>query len=147
MRSVVGISVLQGGEDVNAIEDLNVKGMVRNRHLARSISDASFGEFRRQLEYKAEGRVFVADRWFPSSKTCSACGSVLDELALSVREWTCPECGTTHDRDINAAVNILNYVRAGCSEITPTEIGAVRPVVEVGISKTALAPCELTVGG
>jgi len=94
------------------IEDLNVRGMVRNRHLARSIADMGFHEFRRQLEYKAErrgGRVVVADRWFPSSKTCSACGSVQEAMPLSVRQWICPDCGTRHDRDLNAARNLATY--------------------------------------
>lgn len=93
------------------IEDLNVKGMVRNRRLARSIADMGFFEFRRQLEYKAAmrgGQVVVADRWNPSSKTCSDCGHRLDELPLSVREWTCPVCCAVHDRDVNAAVNLKN---------------------------------------
>ncbi|MBP0627457.1 RNA-guided endonuclease TnpB family protein [Cupriavidus sp. AcVe19-1a] len=91
------------------IEDLNVRGMLGNRHLARSIADMSFFEFRRQLEYKAAMRgsqVVVADRFFASSKTCSACGHKLDELALSIRQWSCPTCGTTHDRDVNAAINL-----------------------------------------
>ena len=89
------------------IEDLNVKGMVKNRRLARSIADMGFFEFRRQLEYKAAmrgGQVAVADRWFASSKTCSDCGHKLDGLPLSLREWICPACGATHDCDVNAAV-------------------------------------------
>jgi putative transposase len=92
------------------IEDLAVKNMVRNRHLARAISDCGWGEFRRQLEYKCEraGReLIVVDRWYPSSKTCSACGHLLAELSLSTRHWTCPSCGSRHDRDINAAKSIL----------------------------------------
>jgi putative transposase len=92
------------------IEDLNVTGMIRNRHLARAISDCGWGEFRRQLAYKCEryGRsLVVIDRWYPSSKTCSACGHVLADLSLSIRRWTCPACRTRHDRDINAAKNIL----------------------------------------
>jgi len=94
------------------IEDLNVRGMAKNRHLARSIMDMSFFEFRRQLEYKAAmrgGQVVVADRFFASSKTCSACGHKLDDLPLSVREWACPDCGSIHDRDVNAARNLLAY--------------------------------------
>ncbi|WP_116026718.1 RNA-guided endonuclease InsQ/TnpB family protein [Thermomonospora umbrina] len=101
--------------DVIVIEDLNVKGMVRNRTLARAISDCGWGEFRRCLEYKCEraGRTLVViDRWYPSSKTCSACGHVLAELSLSSRHWTCPDCGTRHDRDVNAAENILAAGRA-----------------------------------
>ena len=96
--------------DVIVIEDLNVSGMVRNRHLARAISDCGWGEFRRQLGYKCEryGRhLVVIDRWYPSSKTCSACRHLLADLSLSTRQWKCPSCGARHDRDINAAQNIL----------------------------------------
>jgi putative transposase len=94
-----------------AIEDLNVRGMMANRHLARSIAEMSFFEFRRQLKYKTAmrgGQVVVADRFFASSKTCSACGHTLDALPLSVRKWTCPACGAVHDRDVNAATNLKN---------------------------------------
>ena len=93
------------------IEDLNVSGMVKNRHLSRAVSDMGFFEFRRQLEYKAAQRggvVVVADRWYPSSKTCSGCGYKLEILPLGLREWVCPECGEVHDRDVNAAVNLRN---------------------------------------
>lgn len=92
------------------VEDLNVSGMVQNRKLARVISDAGWSELFRQLEYKSEwyGRDFVkVDRFFPSSKTCNACGFIVERLPLSVREWTCPKCEAVHDRDINAAKNIL----------------------------------------
>lgn len=95
--------------DVIAIEDLNVRAMARGMH-SRSIHDAAFSEFRRQLEYKANwyGRTVIAcDRFFPSSKLCSRCGHRLDELRLDVRQWTCPKCGTNHDRDVNAAQNLL----------------------------------------
>jgi len=101
--------------DMIVIEDLNVSGMVRNRHLARAISDCGWGEFRRQLAYQCEryGReLVVIDRWYPSSRTCSACGHRLAELSLSTRHWTCPACGTRHDRDVNAAKNILAAGRA-----------------------------------
>jgi len=93
------------------IEHLNVRGMVKNRHLSRAVSDMGFFEFRRQLDYKAAqrgGMIVVADRWYPSSKTCSACGHRLETLSLSVRDWTCPECGSVHDRDVNAAINLRN---------------------------------------
>ncbi|MER6945217.1 RNA-guided endonuclease TnpB family protein [Nonomuraea sp. NPDC000554] len=96
--------------DLIVIEDLAVTNMVRNRRLARVISDCGWGEFRRQLEYKSakQGRhLIVIDRWYPSSKTCSACGHLLAELSLNTRTWHCPSCGTRHDRDINAAKNIL----------------------------------------
>ena len=94
------------------IEDLNVKAMMGNRRLARSIADMGFHEFRRQLEYKAAMRgvvVVVADRWFASSKACSHCGHKRDNLPLSVRAWVCAECGRHHDRDRNAAINLKNY--------------------------------------
>jgi len=92
------------------VEDLNIRGMVRNRSLARSISDAGWSELVRQLEYKCGwyGREFVkVDRWYPSSKTCSGCGFVRERLDLSVRHWRCERCGAEHDRDHNAAKNIL----------------------------------------
>jgi putative transposase len=108
---------------VVVIEDLNVRGMVQNRHLSRAIADVGFGEFRRQLEYKmaaSGGRLVVADRWYPSSKTCSGCGFKLDILSLGTREWACPACGVSHDRDINAAINLKN-LGAASSEVTPVE--------------------------
>ena len=101
--------------DVIVIEDLNVAGLVRNRHLARAISGCGWGEFRRQLQYKCQRygrRLVVIDRWYPSSKTCSACGHRLAELSLGTRHWTCPSCGARHDRDVNAAKNILAAGRA-----------------------------------
>ena len=95
---------------VIAVEDLAVRNMVGNRSLARAISCSGWAQFRRMLEYKAQryGRQVVAvDRWYPSSKTCSSCGFLLAGLSLSTRTWPCPSCGTRHDRDINAAKNIL----------------------------------------
>lgn len=93
------------------VEDLNVKGMLKNGKLSKAISDASFGELRRQIEYKAQWNgvnVVVANQWFASSKTCSSCGYVNRELTLADRAWTCPTCGTNLDRDLNAAVNLAN---------------------------------------
>lgn len=98
-----------------AIEDLNVKGMVRNRRLALSISDAGFGEFRRQLEYKSNwygSHVFVAGRFFPSSKTCSQCGQIVDAMPLNKRSYEC-DCGNDADRDHNAAVNLMLTATGG----------------------------------
>ncbi len=109
--SIVGSTIV--------LEDLNVRGMVRNRHLARTVSDMGFAELGRQVEYKAAMRgceVIFADRFYPSSKTCSACGHVLGVLPLSVREWTYPACGAEHDRDHNAAVNLKNL--AASSAVT-----------------------------
>ena len=91
------------------IEDLKVRNMVRNHHLARAISDVAWREIRGMLEYKCEwyGRdLIVIDRWYPSSKTCSGCEHYAGPIPLNVREWECVNCGTRHDRDINAAVNI-----------------------------------------
>ena len=107
------------------VESLAVKNMVRNHSLARAISDAGWGEFVRQLAYKAQwyGRTLVKiDRWYPSSKRCFECGHVLNSLALDVREWTCPECGVCHDRDVNAAKNICAVgltVRACGEKVSP----------------------------
>ena len=98
--------------EVICIEDLNVQGMLKNRKLSRAISDMAFFEFRRQLTYKAENTgtlIIVADRYFPSSKTCSSCGFKLEELSLSTRSWVCPKCGTEHERDVNAAKNLRKY--------------------------------------
>ncbi len=109
------------------IEDLNVKGMVHNHHLAGSISDASFGMFRTLLEYKCKWygvNLVVIDRFVPSSKTCRRCGYIYKGLELSDRSWTCPECGMHHDRDFNAACNIKEF---GLKAL-PTERGKVKPV-------------------
>ena len=95
--------------DVIAIEDLNVAGMLKNHPLARAMADMGFGEFRRQLEYKAAQRgktVIIVNRWYPRSKTCASCGYPIPKMPLAVQGWTCPECHTHHDRDINAAINL-----------------------------------------
>lgn len=95
--------------DTLVIEDLHVKGMMKNHHLARAVANQSFFEFRRQLDYKSVwrgGSVIVADRWFASSKICSHCDHKREDLTLSMREWRCFHCHTLHDRDINAAINL-----------------------------------------
>lgn len=94
------------------VEDLNVKGMVKNRKMARAVSDAAFGEIRRQLCYKVE-TVFVADRWFASSKTCSNCGAVKAKLHLGERTYECESCGLVIDRDVNAARNLARVALIG----------------------------------
>lgn len=119
------------------IEDLNVCGMMANRHLARAIADMSFHEFRRQLEYKAAirgGQVVVADRYFASSKTCSdpACGHKLDALPLTVRQWTCPACSTIHDRDLNAAINLQRVAESSAGGCRPFQLMADSSVTACG---------------
>ena len=104
-------SMLVNENQVICIEDLNVKGMMKNRHLAKSIQDLGLYEFRRQLEYKCQfyGRYLVViDRFYPSSKTCHECGFINSKLTLNDREWICPVCGKHIDRDYNAALNILD---------------------------------------
>ncbi len=96
---------------VIAVENLNIKGMVKNHNLAKAISDVGWGMFLTMLKYKAEseGKIYIEiDRWFPSSKTCHVCLNRVDNLTLDVRAWTCKHCGTHHDRDVNAAINIRN---------------------------------------
>ena len=96
--------------DIICIEDLNVKGMLRNHKLARSISDVSWSSFVAKLQYKADwyGREIIkVDTWFPSSQICLECGHKDGKKSLDIREWTCPICHTHHDRDINASINIL----------------------------------------
>ncbi|WP_406410443.1 IS607 family element RNA-guided endonuclease TnpB [Streptomyces sp. NBC_01614] len=105
---------LAGEYGTVVVEDLNVAGMVKNRKLARSIADTGFGEIRRQLAYKTawnSGRLEVAGRWFPSSKTCSACGNVKPKLPLRVRTYICEDCGLVLDRDENAALNLAALVK------------------------------------
>ena len=109
------------------MEDLNVKGMQRNHHLAQAVVDASFGMFLTMLEYKCRWygvNLIKIDRFAPSSKTCGKCGHIYKGLKLSERSWTCPECGTHHDRDFNAACNIKEF---GLKAL-PTERGKVKPV-------------------
>ena len=107
------------------IENLRVNGMIKNRKLAKHIADANFAEIRRQLTYKARWSgqaLLVADRWFPSSKTCSRCGAIYSVLTLADRVCVCPACGHRQDRDLNAAVNLMNdQLRRATPKETPGE--------------------------
>ena len=128
------------------IEDLNTAGMVKNHHLAKAIMDASFGEFRRQLEYKTAStgaRLHVVDRWYPSSKTCSKCGRVKAKLPLSERVYRCDGCGLVMDRDLNAAVNIL--VAGSAPETINAHGGTVRRNDLYGHATQVPVKCEPSV--
>ncbi|MGN9920675.1 RNA-guided endonuclease InsQ/TnpB family protein [Micromonospora palomenae] len=111
------------------VEDLHVAGMLRNRRLAKAVSDCGFGEIRRQLAYKTTwngGRLVTADRWYPSSKTCSGCGAVKAKLPLHAHRFTCDPCGLVLDRDVNAARNLAQLVVAGSGPETVNGRGADR---------------------
>ena len=121
---------LLNDNQVISIENLNVKGMLKNHNLAKSIQEVSFSRFKEILKYKAEWnnrQIVEIDTFFPSSKLCSCCGFKNSELTLSVREWICPDCGEVHDRDLNAATNIKNEglrllkVRLSSPELTPLD--------------------------
>ena len=126
-----------------SIEDLNTAGMVKNRHLAKAVSDAAFGEFRRQLEYKTArtgARLHVVDRWYPSSKICSKCGRVKAKLSLAERVYKCDGCGLSIDRDLNAAVNIL--VAGSAPETQNAHRGTVSRGGKPGRATQVPAKCE-----
>jgi putative transposase len=111
------------------VEDLNVTGMISNKRLARAVSDQGFGTARRMLGYKTQrngGTLIVADRWYPSSKTCSNCGSVKAKLTLRDRIFACDACGHTQDRDVNAARNLLSLAASGAERLNTRGAG-VRP--------------------
>ena len=130
------------------IEDLNTAGMVKNHHLAKAVSDAAFGEFRRQLEYKTArtgARLHVVDRWYPSSKICSKCGAVKAKLSLSERVYRCDGCGLVIDRDLNAAVNI--NVAGSAPETQNAHGGTVRRGNQHGCATQVPVKCEPSVGG
>lgn len=129
------------------IEDLNVRGMLQNQKLALHISDAAWAEARRQLEYKTVlygSKLTVRDRFYPSSKLCSKCGAKNHLLRLSDREWFCDSCGALHDRDNNAANNLLNPIPLAKREITPLEIAALASGIagsETAVSERGTLPC------
>ena len=129
-----------------SIEDLHVAGMVKNHHLAKVVSDAAFGEFRRQLEYKTArtgARLHVVDRWYGSSKTCSGCGSVKAKLSLSERTYRCDSCGLVLDRDLNAAINIC--VAGSAPETLNAHGGTVRHNSPSGHVALVPVKCEPSV--
>ena len=131
-----------------SIEDLHVAGMVKNRHLAKHIADAAFGEFRRQLEYKAARtgvRLHVVSRWYRSSKTCSGCGSVKAKLSLSERTYRCDSCGLVLDRDLNAAINIC--VAGSAPETLNAHGETVRRSDRTGRATRVSVKCEPSSGG
>ncbi len=141
------------------MENLHVKGMVRNHKLAKSISDVGWGMFVNFLAYKLErkqGELIEIDRFFPSSKKCSCCNHVMDELSLDIREWDCPGCSTHHDRDANAALNIgkqgIRILIANMSGGNPAPAGGgcVRPPARKSKGQRLLkpeAPTPLRVSG
>ena len=122
------------------IEDLNVKGMLANDKFARAISDVGFGMFRSQMEYKAKRygtRLVIADRWYPSSRLCSVCDWKNEALTLKDREWTCPQCGTHHDRDHNAALNLKRLATVTALPVASSSGNgdAAAGMVPVGVGK------------
>ena len=131
-----------------SVEDLNAAGMVKNHRLAKAVSDAAFGEFRRQLEYKTArtgAQLHVIDRWYPSSKTCSKCGAVKAKLSLNERTYRCDGCGLVMDRDLNAAVNIL--VAGSAPETLNAHGGTGRRGNQHGCATQVPVKCEPSVGG
>ena len=121
---------------VIVLEDLKIKNMVKNRKLSRAISEQGWYQFRMFLDYKCDwyGReLIIINQWYPSSKTCSSCGSIQTKMPLNIREWTCPDCGSVHDRDINAAKNILavGTTVSACGD-------SVRPKVHKGLEATSM---------
>jgi putative transposase len=125
--------------DLLALEDLHIQGMLRNRRLAKHIADAAWGSFVRMLIYKGAWygcRVVWVDRWYPSSKRCSGCGADMAALPLHIRRWTCPHCRERHDRDVNAARNLLKQATVGTTGSHADGVH-VRPVkLQAGTSKS-----------
>ena len=128
------------------MENLNVNGMLQNHHMARSIQELSLYRFQEMLRYKSEWHnrnLVEIDRFFPSSKLCSICGYKKTDLTLKDREWTCPDCGTTHNRDINAAVNILNEGKRLLNNKIPIRNGESTPLESSGYTLDELGNRDL----
>jgi len=124
------------------IENLSIKGMIKNRSLAKSLQDAALREIRRQLEYKSQlsgSHTIIADRWFPSTKLCSDCNYKMNKIPLNVRSWTCPACGACHDRDINAAKNLAS-VALGYRDTLNAGGETVRPYILRNIGLDSMKP-------
>ena len=133
------------------LEDLHVRGMLANHRLARAISDIGFREIRRQFTYKSaryDNTIVLASRWYPSSKTCSVCGHVLDDLPLSLRTWTCPACGTVHKRDQNAATNLHHLAADAALPVAnrPVRTGTATTFTVIAGGKVTPARDEIPVG-
>ncbi len=138
-------SYLTGNYGAIAIEDLNVKGMLKNRYMARAIADMGFHEFRRQLLYKAQMRdnhIEIVDRWFPSSKRCSTCGKINGGLTLSDRIFRCSDCGLEIDRDLNAAINLFSTVSSTGFQACGEEGSGLKATLsETSLSEAGTKPC------
>ncbi|MFD0851389.1 RNA-guided endonuclease TnpB family protein, partial [Actinomadura adrarensis] len=132
-------TAVAAGYGTVVVEDLNVAGMLRNRRLARRVADAGFGEIRRQLGYKTRQRhatrLIVADRWYPSSKTCSGCGAVKAKLPLHLRTYQCGACGLVCDRDTNAARNLAALAALAAGAVTGTGVAGDRDTTRTVVSK------------
>lgn len=140
-------NTLLNENQVIVMETLNVKGMMQNHHLARSIQELSLYKFKNILKYKSEWHerdLIEIDMFFPSSKLCSVCGYKKTDLTLKDREWACPECGTTHDRDINAAINIMNEGKRLLNNKIPIRNGELTPLESSGYTLNELGKRNLS---
>jgi putative transposase len=139
-------TALAKAKSVIVVEDLHVAGMVRNRHLARAISDQGWAEFQRQLTYKTTwygSRLLVAPRFYPSSKTCSGCGLVKADLPLGVRVFGCQACGLVMDRDLNAARNLARLAECGAGPVAASSAETQNACGEGSAGRTAVGPVDL----
>ena len=129
------------------VEDLNLKGISAFLRNAKNMNDTSWATFVSRLEAKGKDyscEVVKADRWFPSSQLCHICGFQYKGLTLKIREWTCPKCGTNHIRDLNAAINLKNYIRWEASEFAPVESSKVANSAEFALQATELVEAGST---